>query len=509
MDPTESERQQLTTMGKVFQWAGLQEAQMADPKYPSSSLAALLGVQSSLLPRVIGILPEDDYKAVVSKWKVSVLSQDGSDTGQGRAPTVAELGMAHLVGRACRVIAGNGTTVEELRAQALAAQTQLQQQVQQQSVQAASGTPRKVKLNAVLSQVDESEILVADEKQMIKAYLRYESVFGKDERPPKDSEPTAEQVSCIQHLLSQGHPPYCDFSVFGPYGHRMMKKIKLSGLTIGTDGQLKTVELQGPQSISMWLQSYQVLSNALVMLDAVDLGTLQKYREKIEKYHDRYGDKIWAVLYQADVRCRLELMERTKRNLAAKHDVAVQQGTTTSYDPQRPWNLVWQTVISDDSFWKEEVTEPGILILTKVAGISEMVEGDASVGGPSSSSNPRGSAPTPTRLTDQDPKIRPRNPNRTGRYHQVESGKYLVNRTGYKICQPFNEEKCVDTVQGTWCANSWDTVHQCERCLGSHPRTKCPHTDMPQPSFLKAPGRGRGGKGRGGRKGKSGRKAQY
>ena len=76
-----------------------------------------------------------------------------------------------------------------------------------------------------------------------------------------------------------------------------------------------------------------------------------------------------------------------------------------------------------------------------------MVEGDASVGGPSSSSNPRGSAPTPTRLTDQDPKIRPRNPNRTGRYHQVESGKYLVNRTGYKICQPFNEEKCVDTVQ--------------------------------------------------------------
>ena len=201
----------------------------------------------------------------------------------------------------------------------------------------------------------------------------------------------------------------------------MMKKIKLSGLTIGTDGQLKTVELQGPQNISMWLQSYQVLSNALVMLDAVDLGTLQKYREKIEKYHDRYGDKIWAVLYQADVRCRLELMERTKCNLAAKHDVAVQQGTTTSYDPHRPWNLVWQTVISDDSFWKEEVTEPGILILTKVAGISEMVEGDASVGGPSSSSNPKGSVPTPSRLTDPDPKIRPRNPNWTGRYHQVES----------------------------------------------------------------------------------------
>lgn len=364
MDPTESERQQLTTMGKVFQWAGLQ---------------ALLGVQPPLLPRVIGIMPEDDYKAVVSKWKVPLLSQDGSDTGQGRAPTVAELGMAHLVGRACRVIAGNGTTVEELRAQALAAQTQLQLQVQQQALQTTTASPRKVKLNAVLSQVDESEILVADEKQMIKAYLRYESVFGKHERPPKDSEPTAEQVSCIQHLLGQGHPPYCDFSVFGPYGHRMMKKIKLSGLTIGTDGHLKTVELQGPQNIAMWLQSYQVLSNALVMLDAVDLGTLQKYREKIEKYHDRYGEKIWAVLYQADVRCRLELMERTKRNLAARHDAAVQQGSTTSYDPQRPWNLVWQTVISDDSFWKEEVTEPGILILTKVAGISEMVEGDAAV----------------------------------------------------------------------------------------------------------------------------------
>ena len=55
--------------------------------------------------------------------------------------------------------------------------------------------------------------------------------------------------------------------------------------------------------------------------------------------------------------------------------------------------------------------------MTKVAGISEMVEGDAAVGGTSSSSNPKGSTPTPSRLTDSDPKIRPRNANRTGRYH--------------------------------------------------------------------------------------------
>ena len=213
----------------------------------------------------------------------------------------------------------------------------------------------------------------------MKGYLRYETLNGKGERPPKDSEPTAEQVSSLLHLINQGHPPYADFAIFGPYGHRLYKKIKLSGVTIGRVGTLKSVELHGPANIGLWLQSYQVLVNTLVMLDTVDLGTLLKYKEKIEKFHDRYGENIWAIVYQADVRCRLELMERTKRQLAAAHEAAPSSGGATQYDPNRPWNMVWQSVIADEAFWRVEVIEPGMLILTKVANAGEMLEGDARV----------------------------------------------------------------------------------------------------------------------------------
>ena len=68
---------------------------------------------------------------------------------------------------------------------------------------------------------------------------------------------------------------------------------------------------------------------------------------------------------------------------------------------------------------------------------------------------------------------------------------------------------CNDTSQGVWCQHKWDTVRQCDRCLGSHPSVRCPHSEMPTPGFLKKSGKGKGkdGKGRG-RKGR-GKRPQY
>jgi predicted PP-loop superfamily ATPase len=64
----------------------------------------------------------------------------------------------------------------------------------------------------------------------------------------------------------------------------------------------------------------------LVMIDAVDLGNLQSYRAHIERLAERYGPKVWSVIYQGDVRCRLEHMERLKRTLKSDHDKAVAAG---------------------------------------------------------------------------------------------------------------------------------------------------------------------------------------
>lgn len=341
---------------------------------------------------------------------------------------------------------------------------------------------------------------MAPEQDLMQCFRRYETIFGKGERPNQDQEPTPEQVSAIKCILARGSPPFVDFGVFGPHGHRIMKKVKLSGYNIGRDGQLQTIELYGPSNIAMWEACYNVLMNALVMVDAVDLGALMSYKQHVMKLHDRYSAKVWPIIYQADN--RLEHMERTRRTLQSAHEEATAKGATTDYDDARPWNLVFRRVIADESFWRDQVVEPALLVLTKVAGLNEVVQGDAGVSHGNQSGGPRETEPRVARMS-QPPQqsIRPRNNNRTGRYHQIESGRYTANRTGYTLCSAFNSGECEETLNGLWCSKSSNMVHQCNKCLGTHPSSRCPHSELQVPGFVrnkgKAKGRGSGGKGKG------------
>ena len=45
-------------------------------------------------------------------------------------------------------------------------------------------------------------------------------------------------------------------------------------------------------------------------------------------------------------------------------------------------------------------------------------------------------------------------------------GKYTHNCTGYAICAGFNSGQCSNSTPGIWCAQQWDTVYQCDHCLG-------------------------------------------
>ena len=211
----------MSDMGKVMAWAGFTAAEIVNNNTVTGSLASLLGVTSHVAPRVIGIISEADYESVIARWKIPQIGADGNPTGGGVAPTMAQLGAAKLVGRACRIVAGNGATLEELKAVAAAAKAAPVPLPSSPSGATSTAAQRKVKLSAVLSQVDDSEIEVISEKEILKGYLRYETLYGKGERPPKDSEPTAEQVSSLLHLINQGHPPYADFATL-PYSARMV-----------------------------------------------------------------------------------------------------------------------------------------------------------------------------------------------------------------------------------------------------------------------------------------------
>ena len=498
MDPSQTELDDMDNLRKVVDWIGLRGGDMIDENTITGSLCSLLGATEDTKPAVIGSVPEADYVHTLAAWKINVLAADGT-VSSIRAPTLTEVGHARMLGHVCRLVAGSGVTVESLKAQLAAASTS-----QATPPTAAPSPGRRFKLSSVTSQGDDSEVSIADQKILQACYQRYQTVYGKGELPPKDTEPTTEQVSAVLHLLSEGVPPYVDFAIFSPFQQRMQKKLKLTGLNIGRDGVLRNVELLGPPNISMWLGSYNVLMNTLVMVDAVDLGILLKYRNHIERLHDRYSDKVWTVLYQSDVRCRLELMERIRRTLQAEYDA----GQAPDFDPKRPWNAVWQRAVQDETFWREEVMEPSLLILTKVAGLNELVAGDATTGSNSgahaSPAHPREDTPAPARLSQPASSHQPfrtRNNSRTGRFHHVEGGKYTTNRTGYPLCAGYNSGECTQTSQGQWCPHKWDTVHQCDRCLGSHPSVRCPHTEMPTPAFVKGKGKnagkGRGKKGRG------------
>ena len=51
---------------------------------------------------------------------------------------------------------------------------------------------------------------MADEKEVLKAFARYETVYGKGGGPPNGTEPTSEQLSAVKHLLDSLKPNLCD-----------------------------------------------------------------------------------------------------------------------------------------------------------------------------------------------------------------------------------------------------------------------------------------------------------
>eukprot|EP00435_Cladocopium_sp_Y103_P060722 s646_g22.t1 len=367
-------------------------------------------------------LKEADFAAILANWRIPTAGAAGAN----RAPTLVETGQAQLMLRACQLVGGKGKTLEEMAKAAASATPAPSLPAPAQS----SSPVRKVKLTAVASQVDDTEVKVLSEADLVSMYAEYERVYGPGERPPKDCEPTTEQISALAHLLDNGLPPFADFAIFGPYGHRIEKKLKLSGVAIGRDGVIRQVELQGPPNIGTWMASYNVLSTILVMRKAVDLGVLLKYRSHVERLHDRYSEKIWAILYQAETRCRLELMDRLRREAVAEHEAVTKAGGVSAFDPARPWNTAWQKATNHEVFWREEVIEPGMLILTKVAGLNEMVEGDATVKGSAMASNPRETQTMPSRRRLHD---------NAGRDDVIE-GDSTVQKTG-----DMNSSKC-DTV---------------------------------------------------------------
>ena len=124
---------------------------------------------------------------------------------------------------------------------------------------------------------------------------------------------------------------------------------------------MQNVELLGPNNHGLWEGCDGALLTPLYHM------TQYHYADLIKTSVQRYGEGVWHIIYQAEHRMRLENMEQRRRGGLQGQASATQfGGHHTSFDSARPWGWVRREAIKDALFWRRELEEPGLLILSKI-----------------------------------------------------------------------------------------------------------------------------------------------
>ena len=303
------------TLGDIITFVGLSEPLKA------GFLDATGGTVDSL-PRAFGIVPEADYKIIIEDVRVKM------PDAEPRAMKFAEKASLLLIGEACRATAGMASGPPS------------------GSLAPASGPPptvsvsvQKVKLSQVLRQGDDTDLEVLPQAAMVVGFGRWEAYFGLERRPAEEAEITIEQFTCMKHLLESERVPYADFAIWGPFGHRTERKLRIAGQLLQADGTFRSVEIAGPPTLEVWCQSWDVLQTAYVFLDVLNLGTMVEYKKMICDYHAQYGPACWLLIYQTEIRFRLEHVERVRRLCMSQHQKAITAKGTTAFEPDKPWKF--------------------------------------------------------------------------------------------------------------------------------------------------------------------------
>jgi hypothetical protein len=497
-DPTDAELAGFNTLANVMTWAGML-GDPADNATAPGSLIAGMGAVPTTHPRAVGGIPTPDFGILIDNWGIPQPDQAGV-AQPALAPTPIQRAQALLFGRACRIRAGFQQT---LAAAAAAA------------VKAPPATPPttlsdRVKLSEVTNQADTREVARLTPTELDTCYKNYKQTY--EEYPSEDDEASAEQLAAYAFLLKNDEQ-YADFAIFGPQAIRLMRKLRMRGMNFSTGGELVPVEIGGPPSYHLWSKCFACLRTCLISHKAVPLGALEAYKSHICDYHDRYGKECWHLIYQSDVRMRQEQMERTRRRLSDEHAVATTSGHTTKFEPSRPFAMVYAEATKETSWWKKEVEDPCMLLLTKTAKLSNLLGEDARIesehqrgassvadGGLFPGGGPRGN----TRVragTGGSGSDNPPPPKDRKKHHNLNAeGVYATNRSNIACCPEFQHSACSRTVGANGrCSGG---CHQCNRCLSKdHGADGCTK-DPPSPI---RPGKGRGkGKGKGGGKGGGG-----
>ena len=494
MEPTAAELLTITSIETLADWAQLSDA--APPIAPPL-VAALPSPRASFLAhlgmvgmgpahfRLIAILDAAVFAAAMAAWQYN-----------GAAPSIALVASANLLYVTARRICLLEPWPAAAAAQAAAAAAAL---VAPPLPVAPIRLTTSVKLSQVIDQTLDADVPYIADPIVMAMHQRYITVMG--EPPTPDVAATEEQLSAIGHILDAGRCPYADFSLFGPHGTRLLRRLKLRGLALDGAGQFKAVEMFGPSDHGLWEACWDVFSTCVIMHDAIQRITLSKYSRKMAHYSKRFGSSVWHILYQADVRARSELWPRKRVGAITEHNRLVAAALPTVFDGAPPWDYPLSLICSDVEFWRTEVEEPCWFVMTKLNTLGANVDGDAPVAAPTV-------APTAGGRLNQNERTRPLDtpPPPPRRVQQRTSGQHLVdtaglathNRAGVRLCPAYLAGTCPST--GHSCPNG---AHQCNRCLQHRHICSTPAScNAP----LRTPRSSKGGNAKGKGKGKKGGK---
>jgi len=278
-------------------------------------------------------------------------------------------------------------------------------------------------------------------------------------------------------------------------------------------------DFKGPPDYGSWLQCFTVYMVAMIMLEQVLPPWLQAYIDTIAEYNTLYGPRVWAFLYQTDVRFRSEHLPYMSIRESDLLDAAIIKGTSTDFDTNKPWDHLWHIASSESTWWYREFERKIPMLLDQ--GMGRFIGGDARVssnvdghfatshnatniidrvradtsygggggngkkksggGGAQTGNGTGGGASIPSPPT---PFVRPSQP--------LTSTKPGTNG-GSGLCMGYNQGQC----QGNGkCPANPALRHLCHWCLGNHPAPKCDPSKKGSGGAKKKQGKGgKGGKG--------------
>jgi hypothetical protein len=351
-------------------------------------------------------------------------------------------------------------------------------------------------------------------------------VYGPNKVSTEIRACTAEQLTGLNAMKDAGVDFYVNFASWGPYGSRLLRKVKMTATLPQPDGSYKQVELFGPPDVASWKLCADVLETGIIYTDLMDYGTWVEYSNMIEAFALTYGPDAWGFLYQQEVRARRERSVFHRQRGVREKAAADTAGTAHAFDPARPYEWVYQAILRDQPWWNREFEHKAVLLAAHIASKASAMGSDALTAGHGShiteaaaiftlaSERARESRRDTGREREPPaPKRRPGGPTSNARNaHNVrtdEGGvvRHVTNRREKPLCQGFQKNQCpddADVAKRPWCPVNWGQMHQCDKCLQTgHGGDSC--GGVPRERNTARP-KGKGNGGKGGKGGKAGRR---